>query len=984
MRPTKAVKIKIAVSLLLMLVTGFMSIAGLFYFLSGESPFSREINFQKLYSATADKKSNIYRIDQSKKRITRTSPQGYVEFTADLNQSEKKNSAWFSRLEAGGDNSFYAVRTTKAGGTGYKEEILQYTGGTVPEKMKVLYTLQKNDQPEKIVELKFYNGSLYFIEETDTEQQDISVYKIPEGSTSASLVTNFQIPDQYGLSKITYDYSNENAHIFYFTTKKGEIFKYSNETSEFTKLYQDEKSNPVYIQLSSINNTRLVFADQFNRTIRLLDLGLFKNKGFLNITHTQELLSEKQFRKKLSTKAGQVKPFLITESMHVLNDDTIICDISDYVATLDIASPGEVNIIPQSALCKRADIAMKILRYFLPAAAFLLFSIMFLYLTYSCYIRRIILVKQFFWSSLFIAIIFTAAGAIFLMQIQSILTGEIQRQLESKVSIGVAGLDTNAFEKIKSTSDFESPEFCKLRDYIKLIQEEEIVPKASTEDTVQKEESGFLSSVKKRILRFLNPTITKMDYYSILYRADNYGDGNYLYNFCVTDDDHKSPFQPYFIPEEEDRRAYNDSIINDKIVFFDNQDDADGQYMLCLKRITLNGSNEYGLYEIGVDRGAYTACIREVSFKLKIILFTALIFIVGVIFFSTRRVLKPIKQLSTKLESFDGRTWGSGLSIHTGDELETLSNSFNKMNSTLQNYITDIENTRNAYARFVPRQISRYLHNRNIVDIKLKDHNTTSMCVMFSNICSFYTISKSMNARESFDFINEYLHTIGPVIPKCRGFINEFLGYGVMALFPENTQADNCLDTALLIQKNVREFNHTLSDRGQKTFEVSTAVHLCEKLIFGIVGFQGEVEDRLEAAAIDEGVVLAETLEGTAYKLGASVLATERVIKGLSDLSKYRYRYLGMFIFDNVNEPVNVYDVYQEDNEELQKLKEKTKERFETAVLLYQEKEFQKAKDIFIDIIGINSKDETAKIYFFLCDEYMKKLPRNWSKTVHL
>lgn len=982
MKPDKVTKIIIIISVILMLISGYMSYSGVSYFLSGERPFNNETDFKSLYSATGDMQGNIYRIDRSRKRITKTSSKGNVEFEIDLNQSNKKGKASFSRLEAGDDNLLYAVRINQNSENSYEEQILQYQCDTVLKKEKVLYTIAKSKPTEEITELRFYKNSLYFIQVKEVERgQSVSVYMVSKDSTEPALITDFVLPKEYCMNKITYEYRSENSHTFYFTNKKGEIFRYLKETSEFTKIYGDEKSNPVYIQVGNSSETQLIFADQYSRTIRLLDLSLFKNQGFLNITQTKELLSEQQFRGKLIHEAQPEKVFLICESMHVLNNDIIVCDISDCVVMLDTVNADEIKIISEKAEYKWKSIAVKILRYLLPLAVFIIFAIIFFSLTYKYYIKRIILLKQFFWSALFIAMIFTFVGAVFITQIQSILTGEIERQLESKAGIGVAGLDTANFEKIKSTSDFGSQEFCKLRNYLKMIQEEEPVPDSSISNQIGGRD--ILSPIKRKVSQLLKPSMEKMQYYSILYKVESYGKGNYLYNFCVMDDDHRSPFHPYFIPDAEDKKKYNDSIDSDKTVFFDNQEDASGKYMLCLKRIKLN-SGEYGLYEIGVDRGAYTECIAQVSFKLECILFISLVFIVGVIFLSTWRILKPLKQLTVKLDSFDGKTWGSGLSINTGDELETLSNSFNKMNTTLQNYITDIEDTRNAYARFVPRQINKYLDGKNIVDIRLKDHNTASMCVMFSNICSFYSVSKSMNARESFDFINEYLHTIGPVIPKCHGFINEFLGYGVMALFPESTQADNSLLAALMIQKNVRAFNSVLSDRGQKAFEVSTAVHLCEKLIFGIVGFQSEVEDRLESTAIDEGVVLAETLEGTASKLGASILATESLIQGLSDSSKYCYRYLGMFIFENVNEPVNVYDVYQEDIEELRKLKEKTKEQFENAVSLYQQKEFQKAKELFIDIIGINNKDETAKIYFFLCDEYMKKMPRGWNKAIRL
>ncbi|HEX9060536.1 MAG TPA: adenylate/guanylate cyclase domain-containing protein [Clostridia bacterium] len=986
MKPNNIIKLKIIGSVILILIMGYMSFSHLYYYLSGENPLSRKVGFKDVYSAVVDSDRNIYRIDQSKKRITKASSDGIVQFEIDLNQGNNRDNMWFTRVEAGEGDSIYVTRTTRYRDNQCLEEIIQYSANTPFPKERVLYTKQKSKPSEDIIELKYYDNYLYFIQAEDSEKgKKISVKKILKDASCQTIVPDLILPNEYCLNKITYNYSEEESHNFYFTSKKGEIYTFSYPSLDFTKVYQDNKSNPVFIQLSS-DGKKIIFADEMDRSIRSLDLGIFQKEGLIGIGKTKELLSGMKFKEL----ADDQHVSLITESMHLSSDkknnEDITCSISDRVVS---ASENKVTGRIE-ARYKASYSFIKIIYWFFPAGTFVLL-VYILFLSYK-YIRRKIIRKQILLYISIISMTFILISSILVTQIQSILISEAGRQLEAKINIGVSQLNTDDLESINRTADYNGEAFNRLKKYIMTIQNDDLDKMTvSNKDIIRgannlqaDNDNGLFTSMKKLITGFLKPTISQNEYITNLYKVDMTDKENYVFNFCVMSDDRRSPFHPYFIPDINDKRSYEYAVDKDKIVFFENQKDANGEYIECLKRIKLKNHNGFGLYELEINKAYISKCIREFTLKLIIVILIVLILCIILIYLVTRRLLSPLDVLKEGVEKLDGKTFGDKLSIHTGDELEILSNSFNKMNSTLQEYIADIESTKNAYARFVPRQINKYLYDKGIVDIKLRDQNTIRMCVMISNIRSFYSLSKNMSAQESFDFINEYLKNIGPVIPKYHGFINEFLGCGVMALFPEDGQADNCLDAALKIQENVRKINLELTESRRPNFEICTAVHMCEKLIFGIVGFQSEVEDRLEAAAIDEGVVLVETLENAAAKLGASIIATESVIKNISDSNKYRYRYLGLFVFESVNEPVKIYDVYEADKEELRKLKEMTKEQFDLGVLKYQKMEFREAREIFIDIIGKNSRDEAAKIYFFLCDEYIKRVPRNWSEVINL
>jgi hypothetical protein len=51
--------------------------------------------------------------------------------------------------------------------------------------------------------------------------------------------------------------------------------------------------------------------------------------------------------------------------------------------------------------------------------------------------------------------------------------------------------------------------------------------------------------------------------------------------------------------------------------------------------------------------------------------------------------------------------------------------------------------------------------------------------------------------------------------------------------------------------------------------------------------------------------------------------------------------------------------------------------------MLFQKAEFYNARADFIEVIRINRDDEIAKIYFYLCEDYLKSgVPENWNGTL--
>ncbi len=119
----------------------------------------------------------------------------------------------------------------------------------------------------------------------------------------------------------------------------------------------------------------------------------------------------------------------------------------------------------------------------------------------------------------------------------------------------------------------------------------------------------------------------------------------------------------------------------------------------------------------------------------------------------------------------------------------------------------------NAYSRFVPQQFLNFLDRDSIIDVKLGDQIQKEMTVLFSDIRSFTTLSEQMTPQENFNFLNDYLRQVSPVIREHHGFIDKYIGDAIMALFAQ--QPNDAIQAAIAMQHKVAAYNVQRQESGQ-------------------------------------------------------------------------------------------------------------------------------------------------------------------------
>jgi len=270
-----------------------------------------------------------------------------------------------------------------------------------------------------------------------------------------------------------------------------------------------------------------------------------------------------------------------------------------------------------------------------------------------------------------------------------------------------------------------------------------------------------------------------------------------------------------------------------------------------------------------------------------------------------------------------------------------------------------------AYGRFVPHEFLALLGKDSIVNVELGDQIETEMTVLFSDIRSFTSLSENMGPKENFNFLNSYLKRISPVIRRNHGFIDKYLGDGIMALFP-GSPADALLASAEM-RETMREYNRHRARSGYREISIGVGINR-GRLMLGTIG----ETSRMEGTVISDVVNLASRLEGLTRTFGASVLMSDAVVSACPDRAGLPSRYLGHAQVKGKERTVAIHELF----EPSESVKLGTRLRFEEAVRGYEERRYEDAMAGFEAVAAEDPSDGAARYFLGRLAEIVGRGPQ--------
>jgi adenylate cyclase len=208
-----------------------------------------------------------------------------------------------------------------------------------------------------------------------------------------------------------------------------------------------------------------------------------------------------------------------------------------------------------------------------------------------------------------------------------------------------------------------------------------------------------------------------------------------------------------------------------------------------------------------------------------------------------------------------------------------------------------------ASARFVPHEFLALLGKGSLPEVRQGDQIEREMTVFFLDVHAFTSLVEKITPSEAMAFVNALFARLEAPISECHGFIDKFMGDGIMALFE---RADDAVAGAVACLEALGAFNAERAGRGERPVAVGIGLHT-GPLMLGTVGG----DERLSCTVLGDSVNLASRLERMTRIFGASVLLSDATKAALRSSARLDTRCLGRVIAKGKRDAITVHELLE-------------------------------------------------------------------------
>ena len=257
-----------------------------------------------------------------------------------------------------------------------------------------------------------------------------------------------------------------------------------------------------------------------------------------------------------------------------------------------------------------------------------------------------------------------------------------------------------------------------------------------------------------------------------------------------------------------------------------------------------------------------------------------------------------------------------------------------------------------SFQRFVPRQFLEQLRKKSILEVMPGDQVSGEFTVMFADVRGFTTIAERLKEVKTFAFINRYLAYVQPAVENNGGFINQYLGDGIMCLFPS---ADQAVAGAVGMFEGVARYNEERGDLPE--IKIGAGLNT-GPLVLGTLG----VEGRLDCGVIGDAVNLAARVEGMTKAYGAPLVLSDSTFVALKHPELWHLRPLDLVIPVGRKQPLRIHEVLDVEIDGVREAKIASRIQYSSALEHYFAGRFDAALGGFSGCVAACPGDRAARL----------------------
>jgi class 3 adenylate cyclase len=226
----------------------------------------------------------------------------------------------------------------------------------------------------------------------------------------------------------------------------------------------------------------------------------------------------------------------------------------------------------------------------------------------------------------------------------------------------------------------------------------------------------------------------------------------------------------------------------------------------------------------------------------------------------------PLEELSSSMQRLSLEDSTEPSPVTTTNELGDLALGFNAMLKGLE----ERNRLKGLFGQYLTREVSEAI----LAGRLNLDGDRYQATVMFTDIRNFTAMSESMDPGDVFRFLNGYFDTMIEAIMSKGGFIDKFIGDGILSVFGLPVRGEDharlAVEAAMEMRGRLEALNRERRAASLDPIAIGSGIHT-GPVIAGNVGN----EKRAQFTVIGDTVNLASRLEGLNKRFASSIILSD-------------------------------------------------------------------------------------------------------------
>ena len=278
------------------------------------------------------------------------------------------------------------------------------------------------------------------------------------------------------------------------------------------------------------------------------------------------------------------------------------------------------------------------------------------------------------------------------------------------------------------------------------------------------------------------------------------------------------------------------------------------------------------------------------------------------------------------------------------------------------------------FKRFVPPQLIES------ASLGVMETRRCSMTIVFADIRNYSRICEQLGSEQTFLFLNAIYGLMNHAIVGQGGFVHQYMGDGMMALFSDDQSEERAICAAIDLKSLLRHYNLLEKPAHIPAVEIGVGINTGD-VNMGVLGG----DERAVASVIGDAVNVAARLETLTKRFRCGILISEYTFAG-AKMELHLSREVDTLVPKGRSASIRVYEIFDADPEYIKERKNTTKPLLASGLLFFKKRNFDKALKVFGEAFQGYKSDGLAFEYLRRCNYYIAHPPSddNWlAQTEH-